>query len=71
MPHHFTKATVSASFYCNSCGKDTEHRIDDGRRGPCLNPEHRKREEKPPAPAAEQIDLLSFTPQLKKDGGGR
>jgi hypothetical protein len=36
MPHHFTKATVSATFWCTKCHKDTHHRVDDGRRGPCL-----------------------------------
>jgi hypothetical protein len=36
MPHHFTKATVEASFWCNPCARDTMHRVDDGRRGPCL-----------------------------------
>lgn len=35
MPHHFTKNTVSASFWCNKCGKETLHRIDGNRRGPC------------------------------------
>lgn len=36
MPEHYTKNTVSATVWCNPCGKPTEHRIDDGRRGPCL-----------------------------------
>jgi hypothetical protein len=36
MPHHFTKTTVSATFWCNKCGKDTHHRVDYGRRGPCM-----------------------------------
>lgn len=36
MPHHFTKNTISASFWCNKCGKETEHRVDNGRRGPCI-----------------------------------
>jgi hypothetical protein len=36
MPEHYTKNTVSASFYCPKCGRETEHRIDGGRRGPCL-----------------------------------
>lgn len=41
MPHHFTKGTVSAVFWCDVCYRDTEHRVDDGRRGPCLNPSGR------------------------------
>lgn len=37
MPEHFTRNTVSASFFCNKCGKFTQHRIDDARKGPCLD----------------------------------
>jgi len=33
---HFTRSTVSAAFYCSKCGKSTQHRIDDCRKGPCL-----------------------------------
>ena len=36
MSQHFTKNTVSAQFYCSKCGKMTSHRIDEGRKGPCL-----------------------------------
>lgn len=36
MPHHFTKNTVSASAWCLKCNKQTMHRIDTGRIGPCL-----------------------------------
>lgn len=36
MTQHFTRSTVSASFYCSKCGKMTQHRIDGGRKGPCL-----------------------------------
>jgi hypothetical protein len=36
MTQHFTRSTVSAEFYCGKCGKKTQHRIDDGRKGPCL-----------------------------------
>ena len=35
MPHHYTKATVAASSWCNRCNKQTMHRIDAGRLGPC------------------------------------
>jgi len=41
MTHHFSRNTVSASFYCGKCGKVTQHRIDadsgQGRKGPCLD----------------------------------
>lgn len=36
MPEHYTKNTVSASAWCNKCGRATQHRIDSGRRGSCL-----------------------------------
>lgn len=36
MPEHFTKNTVSATFWCLKCGKATMHRVDGGRRGPCM-----------------------------------
>lgn len=36
MPEHYTKNTVSATYWCAKCGKPTLHRIDSGRRGPCL-----------------------------------
>ncbi len=35
MPEHYTKSTVSATFWCRKCGKPTLHRVDHGRRGPC------------------------------------
>ena len=33
---HFPRSTVSQSLWCNKCQKHTQHRIDDGRKGPCL-----------------------------------
>ena len=36
MPEHFTRNTVSVEFFCAKCQKRTQHRIDDGRKGPCL-----------------------------------
>lgn len=35
-PEHYTKNTLEVTAYCNPCGKMTQHRVDDGRRGPCL-----------------------------------
>jgi hypothetical protein len=37
MPEHFSANTVSAAFYCAKCQKRTQHRIDDHRKGPCLD----------------------------------
>lgn len=61
MPQHYTRNTIAASFYCPTCGKDTLHRIDDRRRGPCLACIERLGEPKPsPAPAPpEQGQLFS------------
>lgn len=36
MTQHFTRNTVSAEFWCSKCSKFTQHRIDNGRKGPCL-----------------------------------
>ncbi len=46
MTQHFTRSTVSASFYCRKCGKPTQHRIDDRRKGPCLECMERLEREK-------------------------
>jgi DNA-directed RNA polymerase subunit RPC12/RpoP len=37
MPEHFTRNTVSASYWCSKCGKPTMHRVDGVKRGPCLD----------------------------------
>jgi hypothetical protein len=36
MTQHFTRSTISAELWCCKCGKYTQHRIDDRRRGPCF-----------------------------------
>ena len=36
MKEHFTKATVQAESWCKVCKRLTPHRIDGGRKGPCL-----------------------------------
>lgn len=36
MPQHYSKATVAVQVWCKVCHKDTMHRVDYGRRGPCL-----------------------------------
>jgi predicted RNA-binding Zn-ribbon protein involved in translation (DUF1610 family) len=61
MPEHYTKETVSASFWCKKCGKETLHRVDKGRRGPCytcmaaLEAEHKKPK---PVPREQQGELF-------------
>jgi hypothetical protein len=51
-PQHYTKSTVSVSVWCNTCGKETMHRVDAGRRGPCLACMEKKRSKPEHATAA-------------------
>lgn len=37
MPEHYTRNTISAAAWCPKCKKHTQHRIDDHRKGPCLD----------------------------------
>jgi hypothetical protein len=36
MAQHFTRNTVAAQAWCLKCNKQTMHRIDDRRIGPCM-----------------------------------
>ena len=36
MPEHYTKNTLEATIWCNRCNAHTQHRVDNGRRGPCI-----------------------------------
>ncbi len=36
MPEHWTRNTLEVTAYCNKCEAMTQHRVDGGRRGPCL-----------------------------------
>lgn len=36
MAEHYTRNTESATAWCSKCNRMTEHRVDGGRRGPCL-----------------------------------
>lgn len=60
MPEHYTKSTVSATYWCAKCGAATEHRVDGGRRGPCLKclAAMPVAVEKPETPAAVQEELF-------------
>lgn len=61
MTQHFSKSTVSASLYCAKCRKDTQHRIDHGRKGSCLECIARLEAAPKPAPApqVEQGNLFN------------
>lgn len=36
MPEHYTKNTEETLVWCDKCFRLTVHRVDDRRRGPCL-----------------------------------
>jgi hypothetical protein len=40
MPEHYTRNTETATAWCAKCQRFTEHRVDGGRRGPCIDPKH-------------------------------
>jgi len=40
MPEHYTKNTLECTAWCARCQRDTQHRVDSGRRGPCIDPAH-------------------------------
>ena len=44
MPEHFTKNTLGCTAWCARCDRMTQHRVDGGRRGPCIDPAHPVRE---------------------------
>jgi ribosomal protein L44E len=54
MPEHFTRNTVSVEFWCAKCTRFTQHRVDEGRKGPCLrcidklDAQHAAEKPKPP-----------------------
>lgn len=50
MSQHYTRNTMSASAWCPKCGKQTQHRIDDRRVGPCLDCLNRPRDSVRPIP---------------------
>ncbi len=43
---HYTKSTVSAAAWCNPCRRQTQHRVDNGRKGPCLECINRAEDER-------------------------
>lgn len=50
MGEHYTRNTETVTAWCDKCRRVTEHRVDGGRRGPCL--EHQAAvKPKKPAPA--------------------
>jgi hypothetical protein len=60
---HFPKSTLTATAWCAKCSRSTEHQIDDGRVGRCLDAAHPA----PPLPKAviPKLDLPD-DPEQKK-----
>jgi len=40
MPEHYTKNTLECTAWCAKCQRFTQHRVDEGRRGPCIDVQH-------------------------------
>ena len=36
MTEHYTKNTETVTHWCKKCNRETTHRVDSGRLGPCL-----------------------------------
>jgi hypothetical protein len=70
MPEHYTKNTVSASFWCNKCGKETSHRVDGNRRGPCIPCMERVPQGKSKQAKVEQEQGSLFSDALTRDKRG-
>jgi ribosomal protein L44E len=37
MAEHFSRNTIFISAWCRKCSKNTPHRVEDRRKGPCLD----------------------------------
>jgi ribosomal protein L44E len=57
---HYTRSTVSAAAWCPKCKRHTQHRVDDRRKGPCLECIGRleQQHQTSRAPAAQQQPLF-------------
>lgn len=40
MSEHFTRNTLETTAFCPKCKRPTQHRVDGGRKGPCIDPKH-------------------------------
>lgn len=66
MGQHYTRNTVAVSAWCRKCGRETRHRVDGVKLGPCLvclarlEGEAALRKQTPPP--AQQIGLFDRKP---------
>ena len=44
MTIHYTKNTLEVTAWCPQCHRDTQHRVDEGRQGPCIDADHKVQE---------------------------
>lgn len=57
MSEHYPRNTEECTAWCKKCQRFTQHRVDSGRKGPCIDPNHPKPPVKaviPPLDAAEK-----------------
>jgi len=40
MPERYTRNTLECTAWCNKCRGMSQHRVDGGRRGPCIDAKH-------------------------------
>jgi hypothetical protein len=62
---HFPKSTLTATAWCAKCGRSTEHRVDGGKIGPCLDANH------PALIPHAVIPKLDLPPECEAPGKGR
>lgn len=64
MPEHYPLAMVEVRVWCKVCNKETMHRVDNRRRGPCLacikkrEDEHNAALAQPTRPAPKQLEMF-------------
>jgi ribosomal protein L44E len=69
MGQHFTRNTVEASAWCQTCSKMTPHRVSDRRLRHCLSCAERKQQEGARAKTAAAKDALAdFHAKAAKQG---
>jgi hypothetical protein len=40
LAEHYTRNTLECTAWCKKCQKMTQHRVDSGRKGPCIDEKH-------------------------------
>lgn len=65
MAQHYTRTTVSAAAWCKKCGKETQHRIDGVKLGPCMVCLDKLENAPKREPEARQIGLFECEQEVK------